>query len=249
MIDKDTLMKYAKLNSLRPWQQEKHYVQSAILVSLSEYSLTFKGGTYLWFFHGLDRFSEDLDFTAPGEIPEGLDVKVSEDLRLLGIENRTKTMNEDDRTLTLRFSAKGPLYTAEIDLCHVYVEISKREKVLKKTEALELKSDAYGLPLKIINGMGLNEVAAEKVRAIVTRDKARDVYDLAYLITKKNVMFDEGLVNEKLKYYDMTFSKETFLDKVHEKEKEWKRELQSLVFGKFSPFSDSFDAIESWAGV
>jgi len=246
MIDKDALMSYARLNGLRPWQQEKHYVQSAILVSLSEYPLTFKGETYLWFFHGLDRFSEDLDFTAPKEIPDNLDAKVSEDLRLLGIENRTKTMNEDDRTLTFRFSARGPLYTSEIDLCHVYVEISKREKVARKTIALGLKSEAYGLPVKVINGMGLDEVAAEKVRAIVTREKARDVYDLAYIIAKKNVVFDRELVNEKLKYYDMAFSEKTFLGKVHEKENEWKRELQPLVFGKLNLFNDSLSKIENW---
>ncbi len=37
MIDKETLIKLAKLNNLRPWQQEKHYIQSLILVALSEH--------------------------------------------------------------------------------------------------------------------------------------------------------------------------------------------------------------------
>lgn len=245
-IDKDSLLKYAKLNGLRPWQQEKHYIQSAILVSLAEKSFVFKGGTYLWFFHGLDRFSEDLDFTSQDKINKELATKVSEDLRFLGIENTVKIMSDDERTLSLRFSARGPLYTSEIDICHVYVEISKREQVVRRPMALELKSDAYGLPVKIISGMDLNEVAAEKVRAVITRDRARDVYDLAYLITKKNVEFDEELVNEKLKYYNLRFSKETFLAKVREKEKEWKKELQSLVFGKLSPFSDSLSRIERW---
>ncbi len=61
------MIEIAKLNRLRPWQQEKHYIQSLILNSLSELPLVFKGGTYLWFFHGLKRFSEDLDFTYNGK--------------------------------------------------------------------------------------------------------------------------------------------------------------------------------------
>ncbi len=246
MIDKDTLIRYAKLNGIKPWQQEKHYIQSAILVSLSEYPLVFKGGTYLWFFHGLDRFSEDLDFTASGSVPEDLNLRISNDLKLFGIENTTRVISNDETTLTLRLSAKGPLYTSDVDLCHVYVEISKREKVLKKTQVLELKLDAYNLPLKIMNGMNLDEVAAEKIRAIIARDRARDIYDLFYLITKKSVRFDEELVNEKLKYYNEKFSKELFLSKVHERKKEWKRELQSLIFGNLPSFDESFAVIENW---
>ena len=246
MIDRDTLLNYARLNGLRPWQQEKHYIQSAVLVSLSEQQLVFKGGTYLWFFQGLDRFSEDLDFTSTGAVPGGLIMKISEDLRMLGIENKAKLLNNDERTISLRFSAKGPLYTSDIDMCHVYVEISKREQVVKETEAFELKSDAYGLPVKIIRGMSLAEVAAEKVRAVMTRNKARDVYDLAYLAEKKHVKFDLPLVNEKLKYYDLSFSKKGLLDRVKERENGWKGELESLVFGKLPSFKHSFGIIKSW---
>lgn len=34
-----------------------------MLNALYDEQLVFKGGTYLWLFHGLPRFSEDLDFT------------------------------------------------------------------------------------------------------------------------------------------------------------------------------------------
>ena len=89
MIDKKTLISFAKLNGMRPWQQEKHYIQSVILVAMSEEQVVFKGGTYLWFFHGLNRFSEDLDFTSE-KVPKDMDKKISKSLLMMGIENKTK---------------------------------------------------------------------------------------------------------------------------------------------------------------
>ena len=68
MIDKELIYRLVKLNNLRPWQQEKHYIQSLILEVVADEPLIFKGGTYLWFFHGLQRFSEYLDFTVNGKL-------------------------------------------------------------------------------------------------------------------------------------------------------------------------------------
>ncbi|EFD92374.1 MAG: hypothetical protein BJBARM5_0891 [Candidatus Parvarchaeum acidophilus ARMAN-5] len=50
-------------------QLEKSYLQTLLLYELYarfEKSLVFKGGTALKFFYGLNRFSEDLDFTYNG---------------------------------------------------------------------------------------------------------------------------------------------------------------------------------------
>jgi len=236
MMDKETLIKISKLYNMKPWQQEKHYVQSLVLVALSEYPMVLKGGTYLWFFHGLNRFSEDLDFTATGELPEGLEIKVSESLRMFGVENTVKIMTEDDRGFSFRLSAKGPLNTSEKDLCHVYVEISKREKVIYPTLPLKFNFDPYELPIKVVSGMALDEVAAEKIRAIMARDKARDIYDLVFLFESKSARFDIDCVNQKLKYYDLIFSAELFNKKLEEKKKNWKEELQGLVFGPLLDF-------------
>ena len=64
MILKEDLIRLAKLNRLKAFQQEKHYIQTLVLRSIyaATNDLTFKGGTSLWFFYGLNRFSEDLDF-------------------------------------------------------------------------------------------------------------------------------------------------------------------------------------------
>lgn len=245
MIDRDTLVRIASLNGMRPYQQEKHYVQGIMLVSLSAYPLVFKGGTYLWFFHGLNRFSEDLDFTATGQMPEDLDRRVSSDMRLFGLENRLKRIAADERSFSFRLSAKGPLNTSDIDLCHVYAEISRRESVIRKPVSLKLDFPAYGIPIKMVSGMALDEVAAEKVRAIVTRNKARDVFDLSFLI-QKGVLFDAKLADEKLKYYGKTFSSGDFMRAVEARKPSWAKELDSLVLGELPSFSDARKMIAEW---
>lgn len=247
MIDKETLQKIAKLNNLRPWQQEKHYAQSLILVALSEHPLLFKGGTYLWFFHGLPRFSEDLDFTCAEDVPQDLPERVSESLRLFGVENTIKREKGVLQAFSFRISAKGPLNTGTVDLCHVYVEISRREKPMLPPVPFPFAQPQYALPSKLVSGMALDEVAAEKVRAILTRDKARDLYDLSFLIQNKGVKFDEEMINAKLAYYGLKFSQKEFGKKLGEKEEYWKGELKPLLFGELPDFEEAENMVKKWA--
>lgn len=246
MIDKDTLINLAKLHGLKAWQQEKHYIQSSILMALSEEPMVFKGGTYLWFFHGLPRFSEDLDFTFTGKKSEDIPVKVSENLELLGIENKLKIISDDARSFSFRITAHGPLYTTDISLSYVYIEISKREDIVKRPIAIKAQFPQYELPLKLIKGMHLEEVAAEKTRAIIMREKARDVYDLYYIIKEKNIPIEKSLLDDKMQYYGDKFSKKIFLDKLKEKESYWVKELKPLIFGELPAFKDCYNAIKSW---
>jgi predicted nucleotidyltransferase component of viral defense system len=246
MIDKETLQKIAKLHNLRPWQQEKHYVQSIMLVALSEHPLLFKGGTYLWLFHGLPRFSEDLGFTCAEEVPQDLPGRVSESLRLFGMENTARREKAMPQSFAFRISAKGPLNTGGIDICHVYVEISRRETPMLPPEPFPFAQPQYSLPSKLVSGMALGEVAAEKVRAIMTRDKARDLYDLAYLIENKGVRFSEGMANAKLSHYGLKYTKKAFLEKMGEKEEYWKSELKPIVFKELAAFEEAERMARKW---
>lgn len=246
MIEKKELLGFAKLNGLKPWQQEKHYIQAVVLEILAEQPIVFKGGTYLWFFHGLPRFSEDLDFTAKEKLSESLVQTVSKSLELFGIQNTEKTIASNETTLSFRINAKGPLNTGPMDECRVYVEISKREKIIKKTVSVRLDFPAYNLPTKRIPGMSLQEVAAEKIRAILARNKARDVFDLHYLIEKKGVVFDEELANKKLEWYGTVFSAKEFLKKTRQKKAFFEKELKNLVFSELPSFHQAIQAIQKW---
>ncbi len=247
MIDREELGRIAILLNLKPWQAEKRYVQSAALLELAEHPLIFKGGTYLWFSHGLQRFSEDLDFSANGEIGEGLPGRVSEALARLGMENSIKPMFDDERSLSFHIVAQGPLYTSPINACHVYVQISRREKPSLNAVPMRFDPVQFGLPEKTLSGMALEEVAAEKVRAILTRDKARDVFDLTHLAQKKTIRFNRALADAKLRQVGKEYDRSKFIDAIGKKGKVWKKELSGLVFGELPEFEAAESFLEKWA--
>ena len=237
---------HSSITILLSWQQEKHFVQAVALEALAEQPLVFKGGTCLWFFHGLPRFSEDLDFTASGALPEGFPGTVSRSLELFGLENSVKTFSDNDSALSFRLSVKGPLNTAPIDECGVYVEISKRGQVEDKTLSLGLGFPEYNLPVKRLAGMSLKEIAAEKVRALVSREKARDLFDLFFLIKWKGVPFDSVLAGKKLAFYGEKFSVKGFLGAAAKKEAYFEKELKNLVFDDLPEFSEVMSLVRGW---
>ena len=162
------------------------------------------------------------------------------------MESSIKPISDNSTTISFRVDAKGPLNTSSVDLCRVYIEISKREKVAKKTISLKFDHPEYSLPVKTLSGMDLNEVGAEKVRAILTRNKPRDIYDLNYLAETKGIRFDEGLVNDKLTYYGMRFYSRIFTEKVASMEIPYSKELKSIVLGQLPGYGRIKANLRKW---
>ncbi len=239
-------MNLSRIKGLRPWQQEKHYVQVIILSLLSDYNLVFKGGTYLWFFHGLPRFSEDLDFTTSGRLSENIARKVSDGVRIYGMENELKIIANSPISFSFRILAEGPLNTGIRDRCVTYVEISKRERLMESPVPLRLDFPEYTIPVKRILGMSLNEVGSEKVRAILTRDKSRDIFDLYFLIRNKNISFEQGLVNKKLEFYKINFSRDLFMREIKARSQRLRKDLKNLVFVELPEYEDIVKTLENW---
>lgn len=246
MIDTQKLKEISKLSGLRQWQQEMHYLQSIMLSIVSDFPLLFKGGTYLWLFHGLNRFSEDLDFTAIGSIKEEFSEHISRSLRLYGFRNEVKIFKNDNFGLSTRFMINGPLNTNDKDRCVIYIEISKRESALLPNVPLKLDLPQYDIPVKRILGMNLNEVSAEKIRAILTREKERDIYDLYFLVHRKGVVFDKELINKKLDFYKIEFDSAIFLETLRGRKKLYSRELKPLILGELPAFNIVCDELEKW---
>jgi predicted nucleotidyltransferase component of viral defense system len=96
------------------------------------------------------------------------------------------------------------------------------------------------LPNYLILALDAEEILAEKVSAVITRFKARDVYDLnELLLNKVEVNFD--LINKKLNTYDQVFDRNLFIIKLEEKRKIYTQELQRLtnVFDDFDSCSSN----------
>ena len=246
MINKEDIERIARMGGARAWQQEKHYIQTLILKSLySKFGnkLIFKGGTALWFFHGLKRYSEDLDFTANGELDvQALSRHISDDLAAIGVENKVKILENNKRSISLRIGAKGPLYDGEISLCYVRVEISLRENVLLPYDELEFSPPYSDITPFSVAVMNLKEISTEKIRALTKREKARDLYDLFHIL-KSDAIPDEKLIKEKLIYSGDEFSYAEFEKAVNAKKDIWESELSNFIFGKFPSFKEASESV------
>jgi len=241
MIDRETLIRIAKFTGMKPFQQEKHYIQLLILRSIYSFvsrELVFKGGTALSLFHGLNRFSEDLDFTLKESFNfKDLVSEISKDLEAFGVRNNVKIIEDNPSSFSFRIGAEGPLFTKEIERCFVRVEISKREEVVREVEVKEVNPIYADISPFLVTVMNVEEILAEKIRALFHRAKARDLYDVWFLL-QKGVKIDVELVNKKLSYYKMKFDKDRFIEKIDSLEKSWVNELQPVIIGNLPNFHD-----------
>jgi predicted nucleotidyltransferase component of viral defense system len=238
MLDADEVFELSKLRKIKPWQEEKRYILSLLLYSLSEENVLLKGGTYLWLFHGLDRYSEDLDFLQEKELSDDLTESITKTLGLFGAESKVTIIKNDEYTFSFRTEVRGPLYRALKNPCYTYIEISKRERPLLSPLTLKLDEPRYAIPVVELRGMSLEEVAAEKIRAIMTRNASRDLYDLWFLVKKLGVKVNRNYVEKKLAFYGLEFSFRVFEQKLEEHGKAWNKELKPLIFGPLPTYDE-----------
>lgn len=230
MLREEELIRIARMRRAKPWQEEMRYIQALILYAVADWPLVLKGGTYLWLFHGLNRFSADLDFTASGPVAAGKAAEISGVLKLFGVESETEVLKDDRYTLTLRVAAKGPLYKSDKDVCYVRLDISWREGLLLKPINVKLDEPLYGIPIVFLEGLEPREALAEKIRSFYIRGNARDLYD-AWFLLRRGVKLDMALIEKKLAFYDLRFDSTTFFERFRELESVWERELEPVVFG------------------
>jgi predicted nucleotidyltransferase component of viral defense system len=229
LISKKQLEKYSKMKNYNSGQAEKDYYQEIILFILYKkynQNLVFKGGTALTKCYGLDRFSEDLDFTADKE--ESFNKTIKKGLNDFYIDY----LNEEKKhknSIDLTYWIKGPLYNGQKNsMCKILLDINLVEKTIKKPEIKKIGLNIEEIPLFEVVVMNENEILTEKIRAIMTRNKARDLYDTYYLILKKATTSIKE-IQEKLDRLEKKFNKKEFYDKINEKEKIWDTELKRIV--------------------
>lgn len=241
MIKREDLLPIAKLKGLSLRFAELDYLQDVALINIyREFGnrLVFKGGTCLYKIYQLNRFSEDLDFNATkGFRAKDFFQRLPFLFRLLDINSRVN-IESFESAENVYLELYGPLYDGKKETrATLKFNISFRERVL-----LPLQRHPYVSLYREIRPFDLfamdeKEILAEKVRAIYGRNKARDVYDLWYLIQQKGLSFTEGVVNKKLSYDKMKFDQNRFLTKLEEKKSSWEKDLSALVAGPLPPFA------------
>ena len=89
--------------------------------------------------------------------------------------------------------------------------------------------------------MSLEEILAEKIAAMIERNKMRDVYDVYFLVAIKNVQYNEKMVIEKMLRRGEVFQKIDLIKKLGEVQNKmkWKSELAYIV----NPLPDNLEVI------
>lgn len=242
MITRRELEQLARKQRLSLGNAEKDYLLDHILATISRMnlvSLIFKGGTCLYKFYSLPRFSEDLDFSA-GErfsIDEFIQ-KIIFELDKEGISAQEIARKEPYNSVLITLRIKGPLFNhIPMSLASVGIDINFKSSVLLPTTQLTYLSQYPKIGEISVPCMTQEEIFAEKIRALLSRKKARDLFDLYFLI-EQGVSPPKQLFDEKMSYYNEPFSLVKLLKRIKELKEIWEKEISAL-----SRYAHSFEIV------
>lgn len=183
MIDKRELLEKARERNLSLQMIEKDYVLGWLLFGVSRVpNLVFKGGTALSkiYFPKIWRLSEDLDFSFTGEdlksMLKPLEDALSHAEHSSGIKFKIKSYYSNPLYLQLKIQ-----YDALLGRNWAKLDLTK-EEILDNTRQLSLKQVFSDYPRLKITVESLEEIFAEKLRALLERNKCRDYYDVWQLL-------------------------------------------------------------------
>jgi len=151
-----------------------------------DHEFRIQGGTCLRMAYGSPRYSEDLDFNSALDENEAYSAleTAAKELEYFGIraEVRNKRMSRSGFGFTLSY--RGPLYEGrDITKGLVRIDVSLRGEVVSE-DRITVRTEYDDVKTFVIGAASLDHIFAEKVRALLVRGKARDLYDLWLLMER-----------------------------------------------------------------
>lgn len=186
MLTKITLEKYAVKLETSYRNILREYAQNLFLRSFyskeGSQDFLFKGGTAYRIAFGSPRFSEDLDFTGKhdGKSYEDVLEKVLYDLDSEGIKLNLKDANTTSGGYISNIIVK--LFEEEIEIKN---QIFFRDGEKKKAETHLISSDL--VPSYTMLLLDTETMVAEKINALIERNKPRDFFDLYFIHKNENL--------------------------------------------------------------
>lgn len=232
MLTRAQIQRLAQRHGIGIQAQERDYLQYLLLYSLYIRSqvLVFKGGTALRIVYKGNRYSEDLDFNGPADVTmlEGLWQDVLEDLRGFGINAEIRNEWQSEFGYSFDASYQGPVYDGrDRTKGKVRVDIStRREKT--DTQNVLVSSEYDDVRSFVLTVISPEHLLAEKIRALLVRSKARDVYDI-WLLSNQGVLVDKKLIEKKLALYEIPLTAPKLNDALEKAKADWTRDLRPLL--------------------
>jgi len=232
MLTRAQIQRLAQRHGIGVQAQERDYLQSLLLFLLYNQSqqLVFKGGTALRMVYRGSRYSEDLDFNGPQDVSSIKTIwrDVLGSLQGYGINAEMREEWQSKVGYSFDVSYQGPLFDGrDRTKGKVRVDISiRQEKTDTRRELVSSDYDDIRPFVAIV--ISPEHLLAEKVRALLIRSKARDVFDI-WLLINQGVPMNKALVRKKLAPYKVALTPAT-LDAALEKAKaDWNRDLRPLL--------------------
>lgn len=206
---------------------EQAYLQALFLQELYRETdnLVFKGGTFLRHVHGLDRYSEDLDFTAvsKGDVIDDLR-EATGGLDRYGVAAELDQVYEGPASTQARLRYVGPLHDGtDRSRGSIDLEISTRGDIFREPEWQRLFVPYPETRAVTALCLRIEEAFAEKLRALATRSRGRDLYD-CWFLTQQNISIDTRLFTQKM---DVIGGPSEITISISERE--WDRDLSVLL--------------------
>lgn len=234
MISKEILLEIGKKKGLTNKEHiEKIYFQDIFLFNLFKKTnkFIFKGGTALYKFYNLPRFSEDLDFS----IIKGLNYKEIEDIIKDLLKNTSyfyiKDIKKTSNSILIRVSCKGILTNYNT----LRIDINFKNKVLDGFDIKNYISDYIDINPFSLRVLKPQEIISEKIHSLLNREKARDLFDLFFLLRQFEI--DNKLIKEKLKIFNMDYNKDTLKKNINKLKEVWEKELRAFVLIELPEFN------------
>jgi len=190
-------------------------LQKTILTALSHEgyftSLVFQGGTALRLFYGNPRFSEDIDFVIKqGETPKDIKKSFPKIKQLITdtfpFLEKTILQTQKDTTQLKRYILKTQ-GTQPSQQSRIHIELASIPSYENQPRILDFPPFHPAIQVETAQ-----EILADKITAVGCRTylKGRDIWDIYYLITEKNLSIPWDLVKRKIADYSVsikTYSK------------------------------------------
>lgn len=193
MVAQDKLNQFAVkyqtsgINIIREYLQ--HLFLSYFYQQAQTSSIYFKGGTALRIIYQSARFSEDLDFSTNREDRSVIEDCLLEVLAKIEKENIQADLQEAKTTTGGYLSSIDCVIFGQT--VPIQIEVSFREKE-NQGEVVTITSDF--IPPYTVFALVEEQLVSQKMLALLARKKARDFYDLYFILRKQLTIPDKKTV-------------------------------------------------------
>lgn len=240
-MDEQSLRKLAGKYKIPFGTLEKDYALTNLLLVISTFpkldTMVFKGGTALKKIHFENfRFSEDLDFVCFKDVSEDFMNFVKSNMKGLDVEF-TEITDLEKKNESVKFKVKynqsnGARTSIKVDLS-LRGDVMMEHPTKPILHFYDTFPNAFSVP-----AMPLEEIMAEKIRAIIYTKHPRHLYDIQYL-HNQGVKINPDMVRTKIKsVYKEDFDINKLKEKLPEKEKDWITDLRPLLPIPPPPFKE-----------